>query len=282
MLRPISLLAAVLLLAGCAAPVPPRSPDLALDFAPTAAVEALRLPFDAYSYSLSELYTISNAEDVLTGECMRAKGLAWEVVDRPTDLPDLRNRRRYGVVEMRIAERVGYHVPAGLLTPVAVEQSYDQRESSLSEAQKAAAFGAGGCGPQASQRLRPDEDAGQGLLQRLDRGSLDDSQRDPRVAAALRSWRDCVRRLGFDYPDPFAAISDARWWADDAAGPSRQEVAVAVADVRCKEQTSLIEAWYAAELRIQQELVERNAVELRKVGAAMQKELAAAHAILGR
>jgi hypothetical protein len=50
-----------LLLPGCAAPAGPRSsPDAEL-FPPTEQVEALRLPFDAYTLSLAGLYTVANA-----------------------------------------------------------------------------------------------------------------------------------------------------------------------------------------------------------------------------
>src|SRR4051794_7492976 len=91
------------------------------EFAPTAQVQGLPLPFDAFSPSLAARYTIENARDRLTRDCMTAKGQDWKVIQRPMGLKDLRNRRRYGVIEMKIAERYGYHVPEGLLTPADVE-----------------------------------------------------------------------------------------------------------------------------------------------------------------
>lgn len=57
----------------------------------------MRLPFDAYTFSIAEMYLIANAEDVLVDACMRAKGLAWQVIKPPTVLtnPPHRPGRRW-------------------------------------------------------------------------------------------------------------------------------------------------------------------------------------------
>ncbi|MGI5153393.1 hypothetical protein ACQEVC_44695 [Plantactinospora sp. CA-294935] len=300
-LRSARILVVALLVAGCAAPGSPRSSGDVEPFPPTAEVENLRLPFDAYTLSLAGLYIMANAQDVLTRECMAARGHDWEIIERPTDLKDLRNRRRYGVIEMSIAERFGFHVPAGLLTPLDVEQRYDRRDNALSESQQAAVSGADGCGREAATRLRPEKSADLDLLRKLDRASLDDSQREQRVVVAMDAWRDCVRSLGFDYQDPFAAMSDPRWWAADAAAASNEEAAasseeatassgestasseeraVAVAVVRCEEQTDLVAVWHAAEVKIQEEEIRRHPDYFRDLRAATEAELAAAEAVL--
>ncbi|MGN9911158.1 hypothetical protein ACTMTJ_26745 [Phytohabitans sp. LJ34] len=292
-LRSARVLVAALLVVGCGAPVDP--------FAPTARVEGLRLPFDAYTHSLAGLYAIENAKDLLTRECMEARGQTWEAIERPTNLKDLRNRRRYGVVEMGVAERVGYHAPAGLLTPLAVERRYDAREGTLTESQTAAAFGPGGCADEAATRLQPARSPDLELVDRLSRDSLDDAQQVPPVASAMGAWRECLRGMGFDYATPFAAMSDARWWADDAAeasddaaeasgdgagasgdgaGASGDEKAVAVADVRCKERTGLVEVWHAAEVEIQRKEIRRHPSYFEELGAATEAELAAARQVV--
>ena len=280
--RSISLLVVTLLVAGCAAQGSPKSSATVENFPPTELVQSLHLPFDAYTLSLAELYTLENAQDWLTRECMTARRYDWKVIERPTKLKDLRNRRRYGVVEMEIARQYGYHVPAGLITPLAVDQTSDRRDDSLTEQQKETAYGEGGCAREAVTRLRPKADPDLGLLQRLDRGSLADSQKDSQVAAAMRSWQACVRRLGFDYRDPFAAMSDARWWADASAPASSQEIAVAVADVGCKEQTGLVTAWHAAEARVQAEAIRTHPDEFQELRAAVTAEVTAAEAVLAQ
>jgi hypothetical protein len=279
-LRATRIFIIALLVAGCAAPVSPGSSGNVVAFPPTQEVEGLRLPFDAYTFSLAGLYTLANAQDLLTHECMQARGYDWEIIERPTDLKDLRNRRRYGVIETDIAQQFGYHVPAGLLTPLDLEQRYAHRESGLSENQTEAALGAGGCAREAVTRIQPDESPDLDLLQHLSRASLGDSQTEPRVAEVMRAWRNCVRDMGFDYQDPFAAMSDSRWWAEGSTEASSQEIAVAVADVRCKEQTGLVEVWHAAEVQVQEEGIQRHSAYFQEIGAAMEEELAAANAAL--
>lgn len=276
----IALCAAGLLVAGCATPVPPRS-GAADPLSPTEQVARLRLPFDAYDFSVAELYTISNAEDMLIDECMEKKRYKWDIVERPTDLKDLRNRRRYGVIEIGIAQ-FGYHVPAGLLTPLDVEKQYGKRERALGDREKEAAYGPHGCGRAAAGRLRSDDPPDPARLMYLGRLSLDDSQDDPHVAKAMDSWRGCMRHAGFDYEDPFAAMSDPRWWAQDSSRPSGKEITVAVADVHCKDQVDLVDAWYAAEERIQREMIGRYPNYFRQLRIAMEKELDAANAVLAQ
>lgn len=279
MLRSTTLLAIALCIAGCAAPLSQNTSGNAEMFPPTPEVERLQLPFDAYSFSLADLYTISNAQDLLIKECMQARGHDWEIVTRPTEVKDLRNRRRYGVLEIRIAQQFGYHAPPGLLTPLDVEQQYDKRESGLSESQKEIAFGTDGCGYEATTRLQPAASPDPSLLDQLSRESLEESQAEPTVAAAIVSWRECVRRMGFDYQNPFAAISDPQWWTDDSVGPSPQETAVAVADVSCKQQTGLIDLWHAAEVRIQERLIAQYPDYFHQLSVAMKEELAATQAL---
>ena len=281
MLRSIPLLLLALLLAGCGAAAPTASRTPVDTFPPTEQVKTLQLPFDAYSFSDAELYTISNAEDVLIAECMRGKGFTWPMVDRPTDGPDLRNRRRYGVIEMDIA-RYGYHVPAGLLTPIALEQAYDKRENALSAAAKQAAFGENGCGRKAAVQLHADSNADQALLVQSSHDSLYDSLGDPAVAPALTAWRDCLRQAKLTYPDPLAAMSDQKWWADEHAGPSKEEILVAVTDVTCKNRTGLVDVWYGAETRFQDKVLKQHPAYFKGLRAAMKTELDAAHAVLTR
>jgi hypothetical protein len=281
MLRATLFLTIALSMVGCGSPAPPNSSDGADPFPPTAQVETLHLPFDAYTLSLADMYTISNAEDLLMRKCMAARGHDWGIIKRPTDLKDLRNRRRYGVIETKIAQ-FGYHVPAGLLSPLNVELAYDKRDNSLSESAKAAAFGPDGCGREVAGQLRPGNDAGLNLLMQKSSASFRDSQGDPRVAEAMSSWRDCMHRKGLEYQDPLGAMSDPKWWANDSSVPSSQEIAVATADVDCKNQTGLVDVWHAAEVRIQEEEINRDPAYFQALRTAMNKELDIAHGVLGR
>jgi hypothetical protein len=279
--RALSLLAAVaLLVGGCAATARPAARAATDAFPPTDQVKSLSLPFDAYSPSLAALYTLSNAQDRLTRDCMKAAGLDWKVIARPTTVNDYRNRRRYGVIEMAIAQDYGFHVPTGLLTPAAVEQLYDARENSLSQQQKDAAYGKDGCATRATQRFPANSRTDQ--LSQFDRKSLNDSRHEPSVAAALKVWRECAGQQNLHYQDPLEAASDTRWWADESAGPSAEEKKAAVVDVQCKEKAGLVNAWHTAEARIQEEIIRRNTDYFQRTKTELESQLADANAILSR
>lgn len=275
--RSIRLLAVTLLAGGCAAPASPAPAEM---FPPTPEVQSLRLPFDAYDFSTAELYAIENAQDQLTRECMKQRKYDWKVIRRPTNLEDLRNRRRYGVIELDIARQYGYHVPAGLLTPVEVEETYDKRDSVLTDEQKETAYGEGGCARAAAARTTPKDRPDRTLLQKLDHASITDAQLVPGVAAAMRSWRDCMKQGGFAFETPFAAVSDPAWWTDDSAQASSREIETAVADVTCKQRTGLVAAWHAAEVEIQQKAIHEHPDMFRELRAAVEDELSAASAVL--
>ncbi len=275
------LVCVTLVLAGCGAPAPAGVPRTTDPLAPTEQVKALRLPLDAYSFSDAELYTISDAEDVLIADCLRVKGYAWQPIHRPADAPDLRNRRRYGVVEAKIAE-FGYHVPAGLLTPVSLERAYDEQDRTLSDGAKEAAFSENGCGPQAAKALGADGNADQALLVQTGRSSLYDTLKQPPVAAALDSWRTCMHQAGLDYPDPLAAMADPKWSADGSAGPSKPETTTAAADVTCKDKSALVDTWHAAEVRFQTAAVAQHSSYFTGIRTKLDQELTAAKAVLAR
>ncbi len=69
--------------------------------------------------------------------------------------------------------------------------------------------------------------------------------------------------------------------AGQSATPSKQEISVAVADVRCKERADLVEVWHAAEVRIQKEEIGRHRAYFQELRTAMDDELDAAEAVLG-
>lgn len=281
MLRATPLLIIALLLAACGAPASQSPANSTDEFAPTEQARTLGLPFDAYSFSDAQMYLISNAEDVIIRDCMSHQGYHWKVIQRPTDIADLRNRRRYGVIEIKIA-RFGYHVPTGLLTPANVEQEYDARDATLSDKEKNLAYGPEGCGPKAAAQLQQTDNSPQNQLLQRSRTSLYDSEKDPGVSHALKTWRDCMHQTGLEYQDPLAAMADPKWWADDTAGPSNKEIAVAVADVTCKDASHLVDAWHAAEVRFQDKAIKQDPNFFQRLRAELTTSLDAANAVLAR
>jgi hypothetical protein len=185
-------------------------------------------------------------------------------------LPPAGNAQRYGLTDEREARANGYHLPggvAGIGSPALPR---------LSAAQESALTGSGpgrpgdgpvpdgGCAGEAGRTL----DAGAprprdpGLGQRLGLESFARSKQDRRVRAAFGAWSACMRRAGFAYRDPMRTNDDPAFRTDR---PSRRELAVALADVGCKQSVGLVAVWASAEAAHQRRALGRHASELEVV-----------------
>jgi hypothetical protein len=253
-----TLVAVLLLVAGCAAGPQPAEPEV-----PEASVQAraLRVPFDEYKYSRTELQTIEHAEDLLTRDCMRGLGMDWELLPPPaSEDPDPFNRRRYGLIEPAIAARFGYHVPPPPPELAAREAVWAERDR-LPLAERRAALGAdgqGGCAEQSILRLRegvPDFDD-YSRVNDYSASAFDAAQKTPDVVRVFEEWSACMATAGFQYPTPFTAFDDPEWAR--SSRPSSREIAVAETDVRCKEENRVVEVWSAAEERVQRDIINHN------------------------
>ncbi|MEU7858074.1 hypothetical protein [Nonomuraea sp. NPDC049141] len=252
---------------------------------PPPGVEAreLSIPFDRYNFSASDISTLDRAEELLVGDCMRQRGMAWKELP-PSAAEDLepQNRRRYGVVEPEIARLFGYHTPPDRPTVAQRAAARDSRARSLSaKEQRAASAEKDGCLGQARAHLEqgtPQVD--EALFNRLISETFNQSQQDPKVVQVFRAWSTCMREQGWQYAAPLAAITDERWMKEGPASPD--EIRAAQADVRCKVKTGLVSIWSAAEKRIQDAAISAHPAEFQALQATKDQQLAAARAVLAR
>ncbi|MGI5470007.1 hypothetical protein [Streptomyces sp. CA-132043] len=280
--RRTALLAPLLLVGACATPatLPEENGRPSLP-APTRQVYRLVLPFDAYQLSLAEYYTVSTAQDRLIRACMGRLGHEWTAVDRPAQAVELKNRRRYGVIEPAVAKRFGYHAPKELLDPYQVAQLEEEREAALSpEAKKAALDPSDGCSLKAHRQLLRGTATDYRKLDTLDTKNFKDSQTAPAVKRAVRAWSTCMHDEGYDYPSPEEAVNDPRWWENATASASRQEITTARADVRCKQRTDLVRTWFAAEKNLEESTVRQHGRYFHGLKTAKLRQLRTARAVL--
>ncbi|MER6979616.1 hypothetical protein [Streptomyces carpinensis] len=280
--RPAAAAALVLLATGCtAAPGEPPKVVLAAAPEPTKEVTNLLLPFDGYQMSVDEIYVIESAKDLLTRDCMRKRGYDWEVISDRKHYPDLRNRRRYGVIEMPVATEMGYKSNARLLGSTDVTARKMNREARLSPAErKAATDPADGCYTLADEQLARGNEEDEGLVSKLNVQSLDEALRSPRVAPAMRSWGQCMAMRGHRYKDFYAAAGDPRWAKSRA--PSRAEKETAEADVTCKQRSGVVRVLAETEKSIQQGEIHRHKSYFERLKSAKERHLAAARAVLDK
>ncbi|MEO3768378.1 hypothetical protein [Streptomyces sp. B8F3] len=247
---------------------------------PSRQVEKLILPIDEYVTSRAEDAVASNATEILMRECMGKKGYDWAVIDWPTDVQALLNRRRYGLIEADVAERLGYHTPDDFVVPETEAGNRDlERENSLPAVELRAAYGQGtGCANQAGEQLWGGPPPELDILNDMDSASLRKSRADDGVARALRGWKQCMKREGFHYSSPSAASGDPAW--PDGDQPSDREVEVAVTDVGCKHKTRLAEVWFAAEKKTQLRMIEGNRKYFDRLKAAKDRYLGNARRVI--
>ncbi|GAA3654428.1 hypothetical protein GCM10022224_016710 [Nonomuraea antimicrobica] len=250
---------------------------------PAPGVEAreLSVPFDRYNFSTADIMILEAAEDLLVRDCMRKRGMVWEVVP-PGAADDLEppNRRRYGVVEPEIARLYGYHVAPDRPSVARRAEARERRTKGLSAAERQAVYGeTDGCLQQARSHIEqgaPPVDMA--LFNKLITQTFEESQRDPKVLQVFRSWSGCMRAEELRYADPLAAITDQRWLS--GGPPTQEEIRTAQADVRCKVKTGLVSVWSGVEKRIQDNVVRAYPAEFRALGAAKDQQLAAARRVL--
>lgn len=287
----LTTLAAILAISSCSistqedspAPKPRHSGRLP---EPTGLALGIDLPFDRYEMQLGEYNKISNAQDVLTRDCMRGKHLSWPLITRPTTVPDLRNRRRYGVIEPQVAQQYGYHNGQKLTNPHSTDAQEDARERSLTEKQREGALTHGaGCAFKAIAEVRdaPRESVDLDTFNSLGSIAMKDSMKDPAVVRAFSEWSACMRRVDAHYGDPYQAVNDRTWWKNGESGPaSAREIVVARRDVECKERADLVHIWAGSEKRKQEALIARNRAYFAKVARAKSEQLSFASRVLKR
>lgn len=239
----------------------------------TSPTRTIRLPLDAYTLSNAEQALVDNAQDELTGDCMRTHGLRWPALRRSA--PDMIpvNSRRYGITDLADAQKYGYRLNPRQAGDV---DALHKQSAQLSPAQKTTGSS---CAHEAYDRLHNGvADVDLNLWNTANKSSFEQAQKSAVVASAIRSWSSCMHRSGFDFPDPLAAVNDPAFSSGAHASP--HEVDVAVADATCKESTALTTTWSAAENRIQQKLIAAHPDyfdSLKKENATL---VAAAHRIL--
>ncbi|MBV7698448.1 hypothetical protein [Streptomyces sp. TRM70350] len=290
--RAAFLVALALLITGCSANAATRGEgDKAYDAPkPTAEVVGLVLPFDAYELSHGESFTIAKAQDLLIRACMHKRGHEWQVLNYPEHVDDLKNRRRYGVIEIQVARKFGYHATSDILSGATdiTDQRRKRDEHLGTDGVRAAYDEKTGCGYKANAYLlRDGAKVDYSRFNRLSSELLAKAKREPTAIRTLKRWEACMRNKGFDYRTPDESIADPRWWSEESGhemsdGASRQEIATAVADVQCKQRTRLVKVLYTEESRLQRRAVALHRSYFGQLASAKTKNLKHAREVINR
>lgn len=255
----------------------------------------ISLPLDAYVPDPAAHQIVLRAEYALTKRCVEEFGFAFDVPPwdkNPAELPNggrPTHYRRYGLLDEDHAKEMGYHsygeIPASEATyseralPDDYYNVFDARYGG--GVLNGKTIPEGGCIGAAWRALGVDP-AGTGLnlpdlLEQLGFEAWTAAKSDSRVVAAFAEWSACMASFGYHYSTPMDANNDPKWSGERA---SAEEIAVAVADVRCKKTTNLVGIRMAVEAAYQQRLISEHSAELNALREGYARQAALASAIL--
>lgn len=216
---------------------------------------ALTTPFIAYMPSEAEERVVEYANQLATRKCMRDEGFEYAVFDDrglPPD-PVANNSRIFGVASVSVATKFGYFAP-----PNALDGQEKARAATQAKVHKSGYDGAlAKCSSAPGQIIPPDLPDGLGRF-----AGYEEVADDDRVREATSEWRKCLVALGFAASDANPTNGVGTWTRNDLSGVTEEEIRTAVADVKCKQESGLLDAEATALAAAEQSLVDENGPEL--------------------
>ncbi|MYV52711.1 hypothetical protein [Streptomyces sp. SID3212] len=250
-----------------------------------------RLPIASFSFTQSEDSVIKAAEAEIVSRCMERFGFEYiEPAPVPSFEGDGSDDRRYGIMNLKLAEKYGYHAAPGVPIP----------RDSLQKDAASVLFGSlepyptgkivteyhgtkvpkGGCRGEAFQQVEapfePGDDAS--AAYEISVRSFTESMHKTRVVKVFRAWSSCMERYGYTYKMPLDPLNDRDFLGEAEA--NSVEIQTAVADVKCKNSTNLPAVWFAAESDIQRAKIANSESRLSRLRVNHAKELENARRII--
>ncbi|MGN9810657.1 hypothetical protein ACTMSW_14995 [Micromonospora sp. BQ11] len=242
------------------------------------------LPLDAFEASPMQNVELDRARLLLLEDCLKRFGFDLTLPD-PVPPPYTGNERRYGLADLDAARTRGYHPPREALAKRvdSVPKLPPAAEAIASGEGVGSAQGVpkGGCLGEAQRKISANAPATDDpmLAEALSSQSYEQSRNDSRVLGAMSKWSDCMRRSGYEYDSSDQAINDRRFHTEE---PTALELAVASADVECKNEADLVEVWATVEVAYQQRSLEQNRDRLRVIEQILHTQLSNAASIAAR
>ncbi|GAA4057452.1 hypothetical protein GCM10023065_02870 [Microbacterium laevaniformans] len=247
-------------------------------------------PVDSYRMSPEDQNVVFLAEHKAMQSCMARFGESFDVPPQTVPAESHDYDRLFGVLDLAQAQSTGYHVVGDEILESGEGAGIAEKDaSSLDERALDIAMGdgsdreingqtvpAGGCISEA-RSITGDDGSSQALLESTVAYGLRQSDRDPRVLAAFRSWSECMKANGFTYETPAAAINDPKWATSKA---SAAEIQVAASDVNCKLSTGLTGLRVAVASAWQDEYISSHADEFKSLSRGDATKLAKARSLL--
>lgn len=267
--------------------------------------KGLSLPLEEYMQTYQDTVTLDQASRKLQEKCMAEYGFSIELPLAGTTPPpndnDANMERRYGLTDRQAAAQYGYGLPEALTKQVRqkMPELTDEAVQVLTGHTKPAApatpgavravepaaesyqgkkIHKGGCHGWAKDKLKRPATDDLAFVSELNGNSFTESMATPAVKQALAAWSQCMKTEGYTAVTPFEATDIA---PHAEGGPaSQEEIAVALAEIDCKEKTDLVKVWFTEESKIQKAQIAEHRTKLNGTRTRNSEAVAAADASL--
>lgn len=306
--------ASALLGGGCSGDggAPATAPTVSFEAPPTAdgsPVENAALPLTSLQRpSLTDRNLVGRAAHLVTAECMAEQGFdylllepavpsaldldhpfgPWTAEEVPTFYAQVAPEPRYSHFEQFIAtlppdlaqawgEALGN--PSGALGPDVVLPDGTRVDSSFSESRLA------GCAGQGMNAVHGDVALREALRQEIEalvNEAFVEAEGDDAVEQALDVWHDCMEAEGIDVASGGDGPQDLIAEYGSEPGVSDEERVAAEADIRCKVEANLHDAYFAARAEVEQALIEEHQVFVEAWRELVEESLVRARGILAQ
>ncbi|ARF73644.1 hypothetical protein ACIOD0_09460 [Kitasatospora albolonga] len=235
--------------------------------------EKVSLPIEPYLLSPEQRLQLTKAHDAVQVRCMSRFGFDHPrpVREKDPGMPDRLALWRYGANDIADAELNGYTRGVKRQQGSVEKMPPPSGEAlvALTGASDNSKFGPGG--QTVNGEKVPDHgcfgEANKALTGSAGRG-VDDTEiavdanidsvfkaaEAPQVTAVFKKWSACMAEEGYTYATPLESLDDEAWSGNVTA--SQAEIAVAVADVRCKERHNVVGVWNAVDVAYQKQYIE--------------------------
>ncbi len=266
LLPQLTLFIALTTFLGACAPGSP-SPDLPkpVVLALPADLEKIEYPLDAYRNEAERSGLIEWAWNKAVQHCLTRFGFDIAIgLQQPE--PPRSAESRYGMVNAEKAATHGYTgAPIAEPQPMTLSERIPAQavaifDGSASGEHNGEPVPQGGCRAEAARQIIPT--ANPYFAQELEKTAGQRAAKDERLLGYVQKWSDCMALAGFRYHFPSEPYQAWIGRAQPGKVPAPEEIATAVADVKCKVDTDFLRNWVAIEVAYQHQIIEEKSAAL--------------------
>ena len=214
-----------------------------------------------------QIYQEGQARGIVIRACLERYGMTYSQEQTPFAGPRTLLERRYGEPNVAMAQRYGYWMPGSDEQPPAAKEPGEAETRVLTgsvTSYRGKAVPHGGCAGEALRRLdgRPDVTPATyahvlKAANEMEMQSWEETRKTAEVKRAEGRWAACMKARGYSFPADVFAAGDSLDSPDARPRPARgsKEIALAVADARCLNDSGVVTAWYQLEVRHQKKVI---------------------------